>query len=70
MLLFQHPSDPFIVSGHLEISLFWVHTDMVKQINSVYVYLLATIYDFNTPIKKLPHSGDRWTDALQLRTGH
>ena len=26
--------------------------------------------DFNPPVKKLPLSGDRWTDAQQLRTGH
>lgn len=36
-------SDPFIVSDHREISLFCVHIDLVRQIHSVYVYLLVTV---------------------------
>lgn len=51
-------------SAHSKSALFWVHTDVVKQVNSVYVYLLisVTVYiDFNTTIKKLPLSGDGWT---------
>lgn len=39
--------------------------------NSVCVYLLVTLYiDFNKPIKKLLLDRDRWTGAMQLKTGH
>ena len=59
-------------SDHREISLFWVHTVVVKQMNSVYLYLPVSNFfiDFNILIKKPPLTRDGWTGALQLRTGH
>lgn len=36
-------TDLFIESDHRETSLFWAHTDVVGQVDSVYVYLLLTV---------------------------
>ena len=43
MLLFRRSSDPFIDPEHRGMSLFWVHTDVVRQISLVYIYLLVKI---------------------------
>lgn len=51
-----------------EKSLFWVHTDVVRQNHSVYVYLLLTAasYDVNTPVQKLPSPGHQPASELKL----
>lgn len=54
-------SGPFIESNHRETSLFWAHTDVVGQVNSVYVYLLLTVTSHRFT------SWNRRTGALQLR---